>query len=286
MALTKIYNRAWTDDSTWIITTPSEEAKEALLYVQEVGQFNCLPSYYTEHENIPSFLIIYTLSGEGEYRFRNQTWHLAKGDILFADCMEFHSFTPARSGKWDIIWLQFNGQNANYFFKKYSLLTRPVTRIGDDSSIPSLMQQLIDVNRSRSAYAELESSKLITLLLTELLIRSDAIVTGSSKMPDYIHRALRIINTHYNDPITLDSLEAELGVSRFHLERSFRHYIGFTPIKYLQLTRIHEAQNLLRLTNLSVSEIALRTGFQSASYFNNAFRKVVGTTPKNYRNQT
>ena len=65
--LTKTYTKDWSEDSIWIINTPSELAREAFFYVQEIGMFQCFPNYYTEHENIASFLVILTLAGESDY---------------------------------------------------------------------------------------------------------------------------------------------------------------------------------------------------------------------------
>ena len=52
-------------ESTWLTVNPTATAKSNLIYVQELGDFIAGPEYFTTRRNLPSYLIKYTLSGEG-----------------------------------------------------------------------------------------------------------------------------------------------------------------------------------------------------------------------------
>ena len=69
------------------------------------------------------------------------------------------------------------------------------------------------------------------------------------------------------------------GVSETHFARSFRQAFGLPPHRYLLTRRIERATALLRDTDLSVTEIAFRTGWTSLGTFGRTFRDVTGESP-------
>jgi AraC-like DNA-binding protein len=84
----------------------------------------------------------------------------------------------------------------------------------------------------------------------------------------------------------LDDLIKIARMSRSNLMRVFREATGIAPIEYLLRLRIQKAMKLLRSTHLSVTEIALQTGFNDSNYFTRQFRKAAGCPPAKYRKET
>jgi len=74
-----------------------------------------------------------------------------------------------------------------------------------------------------------------------------------------------------------------MGRSREHVTRSFRKHLGMTPTEWINRQRIDHACLLLSTTRLSVLEIAIECGYESPSYFHQAFRQTIHTTPLKYR---
>jgi len=72
-------------------------------------------------------------------------------------------------------------------------------------------------------------------------------------------------------------------MSSSNLLRVFRKATGQTPIEYLVRLRIQRAMEILRNTELSITEIAMEVGFNDSNYFTRQFRRVVGTTPRDFR---
>lgn len=283
--LTKVYTKDWTEDSVWIINTPSALAQEALFYVQEIGMFKCLPQYYTEHENIASFLVLFILSGSCEYHYQDKTHRLAQGDLIFADCMEYHAIQPDGNRKWDMIWVQFNGITAPSYYKQFAKQNKPAMRVGKDGDVHRCLSQLLTTNQNKSIYSELISSKLITDLLTEILVGAGAAFSSEAYMPEFVQTAVKDIDTHFKENLSLDYFARTLSISKYHFLKEFKKYTGFTPNDYLRMTRINHAKKLLKFTDMSVYEVAEKTGFQSPGYFINTFRKMTGMTPANFRVQ-
>lgn len=98
-----------------------------------------------------------------------------------------------------------------------------------------------------------------------------------------IARAQHYIEQHYAEHITLTTL-AEVGhMSVTSFNRNFKKELGITPIDYLIEVRIKTAKLLLKRKELSITEVAMRSGFGSASHFSSCFLTRVGTTPQEYR---
>jgi transcriptional regulator GlxA family with amidase domain len=91
------------------------------------------------------------------------------------------------------------------------------------------------------------------------------------------------MDRRYADPLNLDELAAAAGVSKYHFLRCFASAYGQTPAKYLCDRRIERAQDLLRATNLTVTEVSLLVGFSSLGSFSTRFRERVGASPSAYQ---
>lgn len=81
----------------------------------------------------------------------------------------------------------------------------------------------------------------------------------------------------------LEELQETAHMSRSSLMRTFRKATGQTPIEYLGRLRIQRAMEMLRNADLSVTEVALETGFNDSNYFARQFRKIAGESPSAYR---
>ncbi len=82
----------------------------------------------------------------------------------------------------------------------------------------------------------------------------------------------------------LENLTAIAHMSRSNLMRVFRKATGQTPIEYLIRLRIQKAMELLRNSDLTITEIALEVGFNDSNYFTRQFRRILDQSPRDFRN--
>jgi transcriptional regulator GlxA family with amidase domain len=83
--------------------------------------------------------------------------------------------------------------------------------------------------------------------------------------------------------ITMSTVAKRFDMSLRSFNRHFKQATGTTPLYYLQKLRVDTAQDLLRTTNLSITEISYRVGYNDSAYFSRLFQKHFSTTPQRYR---
>ncbi len=98
-----------------------------------------------------------------------------------------------------------------------------------------------------------------------------------------VRRALRLIEEGALDQSAVDAFAARLGIGARHLHRLFVQHLGASPIAVAQTRRLHFAKRLIDQTSLSMTEIALASGFGSLRRFNAAFRSAYARAPREIR---
>ena len=99
----------------------------------------------------------------------------------------------------------------------------------------------------------------------------------------HLRRARDLADRRYAEPLPLDRLARQAGLSKFHFVRCFAATYGKTPALYLAERRIERAQDLLRATNLTITEVCCLVGYTSLGSFSSKFRQLVGVSPSAYQ---
>jgi AraC-like DNA-binding protein len=95
--------------------------------------------------------------------------------------------------------------------------------------------------------------------------------------------AVRRIEAHTYERLSLQELAREAAMSAYHFLRVFERVVGVTPGQYMLRMRLNRAAVLLRGSTLSVSRVAADSGFGDLSTFNRQFRRAMGMSPNAYR---
>ncbi|WP_038779821.1 helix-turn-helix domain-containing protein [Burkholderia pseudomallei] len=97
------------------------------------------------------------------------------------------------------------------------------------------------------------------------------------------HASMEWLHGHLREPSTRDAIARQSAMSVRTLGRRFQERTGTLPLQWLRTARVRRAQPLPQTTALSVERIATEAGFGLASAFRERFVRIVGTTPKRYR---
>lgn len=101
----------------------------------------------------------------------------------------------------------------------------------------------------------------------------------------WIKVAIEYIGKNYMNQIALSDIARETRLSESHLSSLFKAETGINFLQYLNEVRINAAIRLLSSSSMNVSEIARSTGFPNPGYFTKIFRRFMGKTPTEYRNE-
>jgi AraC family transcriptional regulator len=168
-----------------------------------------------------------------------------------------------------------------------SSILAPAT--GRDSAARHLILALRDEVESGGAGGLLFADSIGMALAVHVLRRYAAAIAvrggdGRLSTPQ-LRAALDFIAAHLADNPSLAEVSAATALSPYHFARRFKASLGVSPHQFMLRARVERAKTLLADRRHSLVEIGLATGFANQSHFTTAFRRLVGVTPKRYRDR-
>jgi AraC-like DNA-binding protein len=134
---------------------------------------------------------------------------------------------------------------------------------------------------------DVASNLMAESLLVQLFVTlwRDRFTADGGALPPQSRLAMvrKYLRQNCTEPIDLEELAHRFGYSPRHLRRLFREAMATTPHDYLVKLRLCRAMRALRTSNLSITGIALASGFGDSNYFSYTFRKQTGMSPSRYR---
>lgn len=281
------YNLDLAEESIWLTVTAAQAARASIAYVQELGDFYCGPDYYTNRENLPSYLIKLCISGEAQLDYNGQRNTVRPGQIFWIDCAkpQYYRTAPGHN-KCRLLWVHFYGAPCEAYYRLFLSQSdgRNVVQPSSDMAIRSTLETLLKLYREggNTLNDDVQASAMLTQLMSHCIqaagARSDA-----NRLPSYVIDARSYINSHYAERITLDDLSRSISINKFYLQKLFKRCIGLSPNEYLIHTRLTRAKLLLRTTSCPISQIALDVGVNNIGHFISLFKRYEGITPSVYR---
>jgi AraC family transcriptional regulator len=158
-------------------------------------------------------------------------------------------------------------------------------RVFDSSAIRSALRNLWALCEEEGAPSRLLARAAGCEILAELCRVGGAPFTPSrgGLAPWAERRCLELMHARLSEDISLDELAAEAQLSPFHFARMFKHSLGVPPRVYLTRLRVEKACELLEMTDLPITEIALEVGYSSNQVLARVFTKHRRMSPSDYR---
>lgn len=164
----------------------------------------------------------------------------------------------------------------------------PVLQTGDFFKFKQLFEEIIQENNSNKVESQWIARHLVGVLIGKVLrvLSNKETVHRKSNVNKLIEEAKHYIQENYHQNIRLADLVQVVYVSPYYLSHLFKKVTKTSPIQYLIQYRMEVAKHLLLTTNLTITEIAIKVGYQSETHFQNTFKRTTGKTPGQYRIET
>ncbi len=184
----------------------------------------------------------------------------------------------------EIYWVHFSGNGIAALLENLGFGTGNVFHVGKSDEFCELFRNMIGELQIKRENYEQHVNRNMLHLLTGFSLRSSDV---QSEIPDRrygdIKSVIEHINNHYWDDLDNESYAEMCNMSKYHFMRIFKEYVGVSPHAYKIKVRIRRARELLKRTDLSVSAIACKLGYADVACFGKQFKKVMGTSPLEYR---
>ena len=246
----------------------------------------------------------YIKSGNGIFKYEEQTIPAKPGDILLIQPNILHAILPDEHGSlfYDTIVFHQNMLVGSYDDRCYTDILQPIFSAKRRVQIPVSSETpgypaLYDAVQTIFRCVQ-ENLALSDLLLKSELLRffyllnatprlcTDHAASTNSGFSENLRPVLTFIQKHHSEAVTIEQLANIAHMSKSYFMSCFKQNFGLGAIEYLNQVRIKEACELLRDTERSISDIAFDTGFHNLSNFNRQFRKKVGCSPQTYRKES
>ena len=273
-------DRCVLDTSVHYVGHPSAFARKHLLFCESMGRFDVTAQYRTSRLSFNSYLLMFVTDGSISCGMNGSTATASAGEALLIDCHHPHTYYALSASSFYFVHL--SGTPATELAEGILSSGRlPVHGTHTEQAL-KLLSDLLDKLTMGKLTDEAQISAQLYQLLANLIsdARANHIGLGSTQLVD---TAVETILTHLNEHLTLNSLAAQSGCSVSYFSREFKRSTGFAPYAFILRARLDHAKHLLMTTELSIQEIADRTGFASLANFSYTFRKNIGISPTDFR---
>jgi AraC-like DNA-binding protein len=248
------------------------------------------------HHTHDSYEIYYLLDGERHYFIKDRTYRVRRGDLVLIPAGELHQTLQAADGAHERILINFRAGFIRPFQDEelnYDAVFRrcPVLALNarEQMTVEGLLQRMLDEDRLRPQGWRLQLRLSLAELLLFLCRKCGSAPAEPAEHPNPTFRKVseiaRYIGDHYGEPLSLESLSSLFHISPYYLSRTFKKVTGFGLVEYMHWVRVKEAQRLLRTTSLPITEVSMRSGFDSITHFGRVFKELCGMPPRTYRSR-
>ncbi|MBA1273613.1 GlxA family transcriptional regulator [Stutzerimonas azotifigens] len=161
---------------------------------------------------------------------------------------------------------------------------RRITSAGGTSSL-DLMLSLIAQDHGEALAVQVSEQFVLGRIRTHQDHQRMQVASRYDLHNKKLVKVIAEMERHCEEPLPCEILAGRVGVTVRQLERLFRHHLNSTPSAFYLGLRLGKARQLLRQSDLSVLEVGLACGFESASYFSRCYRKHFAASPSRDRHE-
>jgi len=227
----------------------------------------------------------YTLDGEGCFERKGHTERVPAGKGFLCESHDPHMayYFPAESQTpWHFVFIDLYGEAAHFMAKDM------IKRFGAVYSLPPdhpFIRKLLSFHVFHEVGCTLSLSESLRLAM-ELF---HSLTASVSPIPEnhadhaLIRQFREIVQSEIGSRISVGEIARRLSVSAEHLARIFKQQTGLSPHIHIQQAKMLAACSMLKSPAVTIKEIAARLGYETPALFSRTFRRIVGSSPHEFR---
>lgn len=242
-----------------------------IFYISSFGYENISENAHWGKGWRDTYILHYVLEGEGFFNAHK----VKSGEGFLISPKQVHEYHSSSNRPWKYFWVTFNGNAVSSICRKYIKNNKDnIFQFDFKLKLLNLCNSIFSANGSLS---ETESLSFFFKLLS--YHENENNITGNY----YVEEAKKYMNINFYRNISITEVADAIRINDRYLYNLFIKYENISPKKYLRDLRLNRAKYMLENTNLSITEIAISTGFQDVLYFSRFFSKSIGISPTQYR---
>lgn len=265
-----------------ILNAPSKSFHD--FYLLFCGYSECAPLHCFGPSVRPNYLIHFILKGKGKYIVNHQVYELSQGQGFLIEPNVLTTYEADENEPWTYIWIGFNGEYAKNYLEKIGLGGEKVIfQSTQGDSLKNIVMEMLE-HRSFDMKNEYVLQSLLYKFFSVLADRP-ALPTFQNKTNEneYVRKAIDFIQNFYNHQIKLTDIAKFVSLNRSYLSSIFKKETGISIQEYLTVFRLSRAAELLRITDLTIEQVAQSCGYNDPLVFSKNFKKRMNLTPTQYR---
>lgn len=273
-----------------VLKMAQEDPVLQTLHVTDIGYYPHATYHYRNRQTpIDQYVLIYCVKGSGKYQVEGKQYQVKANQYFILPANKAHAYASNNEDPWTIYWIHFRGTLASYYgedaLEPTTVSASLNSRIADRNNI------FEDIFLTLSDGYTIENLRYTASLLHFYL--------GSLRyLPIYrrchkgektdenctlVNAILKFMEENIERQLTLKDIANYTGYSASHLSSLFSNSTGHSLMNYFNMLKVKKACELLDTTNLKITQVSCMVGIEDSLYFSRLFRKIIGISPKQYR---
>lgn len=221
---------------------------------------------------------VYVLSGEAEYNFDNKSYTAQAGNVIYLAHNSVYSINVT-DDNYTFIYFDFvfNKDDDTVFLNE-------IHKAKSIKLLKNEFEKLYHLWKTGSFSDKIYCRSLVYNIYSEIARTFFAQYVSHDRRAQLEYIVNYITENLHDKELSVEKLSKMCNITTVHFRRIFSNIYHVSPIKFILLSRINKAKELLLLENFRISEVAERCGFQNHYYFSKVFKSETNMTPSQFRN--
>lgn len=255
-------------------------------FITDIGFYPRAEGHFI-HRNQGSkeYIFIYCVEGSGRIAFENQNLHLQPNSFCLIPIATKHEYEATKNDPWSIYWMHFKGHLCPSLYERHLEVNEYAQKISFDSERIAMFDRIFQMLSNEYAPQQLEFANILGLhfLSSFIYLSVDGLNTHSKS--NLIENITAYLDQNLDSTLKTEDIAQKFNYSTSYVLNLFKKHTGYSLIQFFNLKKMQKACEYLKYSDLSIKEISFKLGFQDPFYFSRIFKKTIGQSPSEYREE-